>query len=303
MEISKSIQILKALSDSSRLMILNSLMEESQCVEELANRMNLAASTVSFHLKKLEQAELVRRTKEQYYVIFRVNEQIFSLTLQEIISFRNNEKPLQQKRLENYRQTVLDTFFKKNKLIRFPSQQKKQRIVLEEISGFFERGSDYTEDNVNQILSGITAEPQRIRLALLKENLLEKVGDVYRRSEVALPPTSKTISREKENDIFLEQPAKDVIETIWITKDKVRSDNENRSYILLLNEKKMYFLDNARKTYTVIPLDLGESKKIRNWNCKKYIQTIETQMGPTRTEIWASEDIHIDYDNKLKLFR
>ncbi|HFE64730.1 MAG TPA: DUF4412 domain-containing protein [Caldithrix sp.] len=131
-----------------------------------------------------------------------------------------------------------------------------------------------------------------------------------------------------------EQPAKDVIETIWITKDKVRSDNENRSYILLLNEKKMYFLDNARKTYTVIPLDLdkiskaatkgekvdsdekqkfmdfaknmmkikisvvptGESKKIRNWNCKKYIQTIETQMGPTRTEIWASEDIHIDYD-------
>lgn len=131
-----------------------------------------------------------------------------------------------------------------------------------------------------------------------------------------------------------EQPAKDVIETIWITKDKVRSDNEDKSYILLLNEKKMYFLDNVRKTYTVIPLDLdklgkaatkgekmdsgekqnlmdfaknmmqikisvkptGESKKIKTWNCKKYIQTIETRMGPTRTEIWASEDIHIDYD-------
>lgn len=202
MEISKSIQILKALSDSSRLMILNSLLEEPQCVEELARRMGLAASTVSFHLKKMEQADLVQRSKEQYYVIFRPNEKIFSLTLREIISFQNTEKPIQQERLENYRQTVLDTFFKNDKLIRFPSQQKKQRIVLEKIASSFTRYSEYREEEVMRILSAISSEPKRIHQALLKEKLLEKIGTTYRRTGGEISPTSKSISPEKEKDIF-----------------------------------------------------------------------------------------------------
>lgn len=57
MEIAKSIEIMKALADSSRLQALNILMEKPQYVEELAHRLNLAVSTVSFHLKKLEAAD------------------------------------------------------------------------------------------------------------------------------------------------------------------------------------------------------------------------------------------------------
>ena len=54
----QSIAILKALADQSRLAIVNSLLERSQYVEEIAKRHGLAASTVSFHLRKLEQAGL-----------------------------------------------------------------------------------------------------------------------------------------------------------------------------------------------------------------------------------------------------
>ena len=71
MDISNSIEIMKSLADTSRLRILNSLMDNPQYVEELSHRLNLAASTISFHLKKLESAGLVTQTKEQYYIVYK----------------------------------------------------------------------------------------------------------------------------------------------------------------------------------------------------------------------------------------
>lgn len=57
------IKIFKCLSDSSRLNIINSLMIEPMYVELLAERLNLSTSTVSFHLKKLMEADIVSSKK------------------------------------------------------------------------------------------------------------------------------------------------------------------------------------------------------------------------------------------------
>jgi hypothetical protein len=42
--------------------------------------------------------------------------------------------------------------------------------------------------------------------------------------------------------------------------------------------------------------ETAETKKINTWNCKKYIMTMTMPMGTTTSEIWATEDIKIDYD-------
>ena len=52
----QAIQLFKCLSDPSRLQILKSLMQEDMYVERLAERLNLTAATISFHLRKLEAA-------------------------------------------------------------------------------------------------------------------------------------------------------------------------------------------------------------------------------------------------------
>ena len=66
MDAEQSLAIIKALADASRLAIVGSLVERPQYVEEIAQRHALAPSTVSFHLKKLEKAGLVRSRQEQY---------------------------------------------------------------------------------------------------------------------------------------------------------------------------------------------------------------------------------------------
>ena len=42
--------------------------------------------------------------------------------------------------------------------------------------------------------------------------------------------------------------------------------------------------------------DTGETKKIGNWNCKKYIMTMSMMGTTTKFDTWASEDIKIDYE-------
>ncbi|HON39113.1 MAG: DUF4412 domain-containing protein [Desulfomonilia bacterium] len=42
--------------------------------------------------------------------------------------------------------------------------------------------------------------------------------------------------------------------------------------------------------------DTGQTKKIGPWNCRKYVQTTNTAMGPSETVLWATKDIDLDYD-------
>jgi hypothetical protein len=42
--------------------------------------------------------------------------------------------------------------------------------------------------------------------------------------------------------------------------------------------------------------DTGEEQKIKDWNCRKYIMKVKMMMATTTAEIWATEDIKINYD-------
>ena len=152
MEAEQSLAIMKALADESRLAIVHSLLEQPQYVEEIAKRHALAPSTVSFHLKKLEQAGLVSSRKEQYYVVIQANKAIFDTTLREIVTASPARKELQNERMHEYRSKVLSTFFRHGTLEKLPSQHKKRLIVLEQFAIRFERNHRYSEVEVSGLI-------------------------------------------------------------------------------------------------------------------------------------------------------
>ena len=130
------------------------------------------------------------------------------------------------------------------------------------------------------------------------------------------------------------QPAQDMIQNIWITKDKIKSDSEEKSVIMLLSKKIMYVFNHEEKTYFEMPMDFAkamdkamdgsdeakngemakfmqmaqgmmkfeitvtptnETKTINKWKCKKYNQEVKMGMGPVNSEIWATEELKMDY--------
>lgn len=179
MDITKSIEIMKSLADTSRLRIINSLIDKPQYVEEIAHRLNLAASTVSFHLRKLEKAGLVSQTKEQYYIIYKINEDVFGLTLKELTDFEDIEKFSHEERLEKYRQKVLHAFYKKDKLLRLPVQKKKRNIVLNEFAKNFKPDIKYNEEDINKIIMKNYDDYCTIRRLLIEEGVLKRDKQTY----------------------------------------------------------------------------------------------------------------------------
>lgn len=116
---------------------------------------------------------------------------------------------------------------------------------------------------------------------------------------------------------------------------------DTASIIILVDKNVMYTLNHPAKTYLEIPLDAfgdlsklmsasgdeeqaaaaetvmkgmmaqmqlkvtvtptEETKKIQKWNCKKY--TVDTKMGmaTVKSEIWATEDVKVDYETLQKI--
>ncbi len=180
MELEQSVQLFAALADDSRLLILRRLLQEEQCVEELAQQLGLASSTVSFHLKKLAQAGLVRKNKRQYYTIFTPATETLSRSLAELLEFSDVARDQQESRLDRYRQKVLAAFFHNSRLNKLPAQYKKRRIILAEFADCFESGQEYPETQVNEII-GLRAEDYcTIRRLLVDEGFMTREAGVYR---------------------------------------------------------------------------------------------------------------------------
>ena len=191
MKTEQSIAIMKALADQSRLAIINSLLERAQYAEEIARRHALAPSTVSFHLRKLEQAGLVSSRKEQYYVIIRANDAIFDTTLREIVSAPPAGRELQDRRMEEYRRKVLETFFRHGVLEKLPAQHKKRLIVLERFAGSFEPEHRYTEQEVTGLITPLYDDYCTIRRLLVDEGLIRREGSSYWREKTGCDQSAR----------------------------------------------------------------------------------------------------------------
>lgn len=176
-----AIRLMKALSDKSRLEVLDRLKQGPAYVEALAAALELAPSTISFHLRKLEDVGLVEGKKEQYYVMYRVKGEVLDKTLTELLAIGGSGEVFRD-REEQYRQKILDSFLKDGKLKNIPVQRKKKRVILEELAARFEVGREYPEKEVNLIIADFHDDFCTLRRELIDERLMERASGVYRRT-------------------------------------------------------------------------------------------------------------------------
>jgi DNA-binding HxlR family transcriptional regulator len=285
MDISNSIDVIKSLADSSRLKVLNSLINKPQYVEELAHRLNLAVSTVSFHLKKLEGAGLVRKTKEQYYIIYYANDDILELTLRKLLDFENTDKSRQDNRIEKYKDKVLKTFFKKNKLVRLPVQRKKRLIVLEEFRSKFKSSYDYSEKAVNEIITELFDDYCTIRRLMIEEGMMERYNQIYKIKENLTSGKDKMIDKKE-----LKKKYKQTLPPMGIYQIK----NLVNGKILIGHTKNLNAKFNSYKFQLAA-----------NLHSNKYLQEEYNKFGDENFTIEVldrlepKEDLTINYENDL----
>lgn len=176
---SDSVLVFKCLADATRLEVIRALADGPKYVELLSERLGRSPSTISFHLKKLEEAGLTEQRKEQYYTVYSLKEGVLDQKLSELVGAC---EPMDEQaiREQQYRDKVLKNHFEYGKIKTIPVQRKKRRIVLEKLAESFEAGKIYPEKEVNLMIAQFHDDFCTIRREMIAEGIMEREHGEYR---------------------------------------------------------------------------------------------------------------------------
>lgn len=180
-----AVEFFKCFSDRSRVDIINLLKSNGSGYAELiAKQLSLTSATVCFHLKKLEAAGIVKSEREQFYVMYSLSGNFMNMTIDDILSLGGGseaEKSAEREKIK-YENDVVKNFVKNGKLINLPAQKKKREIILNYIAEKFTPNRDYTEKEVNLIISELYDDFCTVRREMVVLGIMTRNRDlIYRR--------------------------------------------------------------------------------------------------------------------------
>jgi DNA-binding HxlR family transcriptional regulator len=153
---------LKALGDESRLAIVRLLHGQERNVGELAEMLQLSEPTVSHHLAKLRELQLLTLRMAGNQRFYSLNESRlaqFKAQVQQIE--KTPEKPADDSPDNGWidalgwpqaESDVLRKVMRGQRISRLPTKQKELLVVLRWLATRFERGTRYSEKDVNAII-------------------------------------------------------------------------------------------------------------------------------------------------------
>lgn len=83
----------KALADPTRLQVVDLLRHQEMCVCDLRDRIQIAQSKLSFHLKILKEANLVHARQQGRWIYYRLNLGQLSVLEQYLAELRHSPTP------------------------------------------------------------------------------------------------------------------------------------------------------------------------------------------------------------------
>jgi len=139
-------------------------------------------------------------------------------------------------------------------------------------------------------------------------------------------------------DIYVKREAKSTAKQIpvsyfetWLGKNKIASSQNNMTYVVLTDTKKIFIINHTKKTYVEasLPLDIikimpppmaaqaqaqkgqvtltvtpnGKTNKILNYNCNGFNQLLKLAGMEINMTIWASKDVPFDWKSTFPLYK
>lgn len=178
-EMEKALSFLKALADESRLKLVGLLAERERSVGELAEAVGLREPTVSHHLAKLADAELVEMRAEGTSHYYRLRTETLQRLGREVLSTERIASFAAEAGEDAWRRKVLRTFLDGERLTKIPDTRKKRQVILEWLAERFEPGTDYPEPRVNELIRRHHPDTATLRRELVGAGLLRRDAGVY----------------------------------------------------------------------------------------------------------------------------
>ena len=171
------LQLLKAVADENRLLMVRLMSERAYTVTEMAGMFDLTEPTVSHHVSKLHGAGLLRLRMEGNQRFYSINEKRLA-TLKAYVNgieklptraekAKSNTAWIEALEWNEADKKVLRDYTMNGKLTQVPVKTAKFIVVLRWLATKFQPGTHYTEKQVNTILTEVHEDYATLRRSLV----------------------------------------------------------------------------------------------------------------------------------------
>jgi predicted transcriptional regulator len=170
----------KALSDANRLKIVGLLATRPHTVEQLADALSLSPSTVSHHLTRLSESDLVTAKAEGYYSVYSLQTDQLEKMSRRLLKNENRVRLADDADIEAFDRKVLRDFMTPDgRLKNFPAQEKKLLAILRHIIQAFDADRRYSEKEVNEIIKRYHDDCASIRRHFIEFKFMARQNGEY----------------------------------------------------------------------------------------------------------------------------
>ena len=171
----------KVLADETRLKLLGILANGERSVEELAALLQLRAPTVSHHLARLKELELVGMRSDGNTHYYWLNTETLRQTNKLLLTPEKMASLVDNVEANAWERKVLKDFFEGTRLKEIPASPKKRQVILKWLAKQFEYGRTYTEAQVNEIIQRHHPDSASLRRELIsdKTGLMRRENGLY----------------------------------------------------------------------------------------------------------------------------
>ena len=173
----------KVLANENRLKLVGILSQTECSVEDLAARLQLKEPTVSHHLNKLKELDLVAMRSQGNTHLYQLNVDTLSDLNKSLLSPEQMSSWTKDIRASAWEDKVLQNYLDGDRLKEIPASCKKRLVVLRWLVEKFELARIYTEKEVNQILSEYYDDYATLRREFIGYQLMQRDNSIYQRLE------------------------------------------------------------------------------------------------------------------------
>src|SRR5215211_7454773 len=184
------LQFLKALAHESRLKLLGLVAGQERSVGELAELLALKEPTVSHHLAKLQELDLVQMRAEGTAHRYRLKNETLQHLNRDLFTPEQVASIVENVVGEPWERKVLQTYLIGNQLTKIPDTRKKRDVILNWLVAQFEEGVRYPEAEVNAIIKRYHPDTATLRRELIGNKLMQRENGIYWR----VPTSTQSIN-------------------------------------------------------------------------------------------------------------
>lgn len=179
MQLNRLVEFHKTMGDPTRLRILSLLSNGPLHGQAIAGKLGLTAPTITHHLKKLRDINVVFERRDKNTIYFNLNHSVVkqhSEALKQLIE----GKEINMVEQSEEKQKIIGNFFTKDgKLKTIPAQRKKKLMVFEQLIKGIEKGRKYEEKEINEYILQFHEDYATIRREFIINHYMYRENGIY----------------------------------------------------------------------------------------------------------------------------